>query len=116
MAQIIDLGKFVGKAEKALVGRDNGEAVKDRIIKSGVNFEDLEKQEGKITIKIPPEVVTVNKSFFLGLLELSIQRLGSVNSFFEKYEIDATDHIKRKVQDHAEAAMLKASQKDILNG
>lgn len=116
MAQIIDLARFVGKSEKALVGRDNGEAVKEKILKAGINFEELEKAGDKIVIKIPPEVVSINKSFFLGLFELTIQRLGSAHNFFEKYEIDTTDHIKRKVQDHAAAAMLKASQREILNG
>lgn len=116
MEQIIDLGKFIGKSEQALVGRDNGEAIKEKILASGIDFQKLEQLGGKIIVKIPTEVVSINKSFFLGLFELTIQRLGGAQNFFNKYEIDTTEHIKKKVRDHAEAAMLKASQRDILNG
>jgi hypothetical protein len=115
MPAIIDLASYIGKSEKALVGRDNGEAVKNKLLTAGYDFEALEKAGGQIQIKIPPEVVTINKSFFLGLFELNIQRLGA-DGFSEKYLIDATDHIRRKIADHVQAAMLKASQKDILNG
>jgi hypothetical protein len=114
MAKEIKLDEVLHPRETALVGRENGEETLDKLIKTGNNFENLEKNNDKIIIKIPERIISVNKSYFLGLFELAIDRLGK-DEFENKYDFDTTDYIKSKIKNHIKAACLKASQGEILD-
>ncbi|MDD4894663.1 MAG: hypothetical protein PHW54_05045 [Candidatus Omnitrophica bacterium] len=114
MEKVINLNDFLIGTETALVGRDNGENVFDKFVKAGLLFEDLEGKYDKIVIEIPDRIVSINKSFFLGLFETVIARLKK-DGFYAKYDFRTTDHIKQKIESHVDAALLNASQKDILN-
>ncbi|MDD5464945.1 MAG: hypothetical protein PHP73_01180 [Candidatus Omnitrophica bacterium] len=114
MDKLINLADFLIGNETTLVGRDNGENVFDKLVKAGLSFVDLESKFDKIIIGIPDRVVSINKSFFLGLFETVIERLKK-GGFYAKYDFETSEHIKNKIESHVDAALLNASQKDILN-
>ncbi|NTU49808.1 MAG: hypothetical protein HGA87_02770 [Desulfobulbaceae bacterium] len=109
--KIINFDDFLTKKETSLVGRENGEAL---LKKSGIAFSAIEKEFDLIVINIPDRIVTMNKSFFLGFFELSVQRLGK-DEFFKKYQISASTYIISKLDEYAVAALLRASQREILD-
>jgi hypothetical protein len=112
---IIDLEKHIHQQESALVGRPNGEMLLSRLKRENLIFKDLEKKYGKIVIKIPQRIVTINKSYFLGFMETRIQELGK-DAFIIKYLFEASEHIKEKISNsYIDAALLEASQREILN-
>ncbi|MDD4954487.1 MAG: hypothetical protein PHP17_00390 [Candidatus Omnitrophica bacterium] len=115
MSQItIKLEDFLLPEETSLVGRENGESVLKKLKDKNLDFERLEKDYEKIIIDIPTNIVSINKSFFLGLFEIPVQRLGR-DGYFAKYQFNTTEHIQNKIKNHVDAALLKASQGDILN-
>ena len=115
MEKIINLNDFLHPKETALVGRDNGENVFKSLETKQLSFQELETQYDKIIIQIPDRIVSINKSYFLGLFETVIERLKK-DGFCAKYSFQTTNHIKAKIKRHVEAALLDASQEDILNG
>ena len=100
-----NLKDFLVPEETALVGRENGENVLKKLAQSGLDFKKLEKECDKITFKIPENVVSINKSFFLGLFETQVQRLGK-DGFLNKYKFDTTEHIVNKIKNHVEEYAL----------
>jgi len=113
MPTTIELSRFLASNEKALVGRDNGESYKKKLAAAGYDIDVLEKAADKTVLIIPAEILTMNKSFFLGLFELAVQHLGAAG-FSQKFEIRASDYIVEKIPDYVQAALLRASQRDIL--
>lgn len=111
---IIQLSDFLLPNETSLVGRENGENVLKKLKDNSFDFEKLEKDYEKIIINIPDSIVSINKSFFLGLFEMPVQRLGK-DDFFTKYQFKTTEHIQIKIKNHVDSALLKASQGDILD-
>jgi hypothetical protein len=110
----VDLGQVVHKKETALIGRENGENALENLNKKGIALEEIEKNADKIIIAVPEHVVSINQSYFLGMFETSVERLGR-KGFLDKYQFEATDHIKKKVRNHVDASMSCATQEDILN-
>lgn len=102
---IFKLGLYLKKVP-ALVGRDNGEVLRADLEVAGIVWKNLEQQFDEIEIVIPDYVVTINKSFFLGLFEESVLRL-SKEGFIAKYKFNTTEHIKRKVEKHIDAIVEK---------
>jgi hypothetical protein len=114
MNKEIEISNFVDPKVTALVGRDNGELLLKKIVKSGLNFDQLEKENEKIFLIISPKIVTMNKSFFLGAFEERVIKLGEIG-FLKKYEFRASDHIKDKILKHIKFAVLKSTQQEILD-
>lgn len=114
MEKIINLADFLIGNETTLVGRDNGEKAFDKLASANLNFIDLENEFDKIVVVIPERILSINKSFFLGLFETVVERLKK-DGFYNKYDFRTSDHIKKKIESHVDAALLNASQKDILN-
>ena len=112
--KLINLNDVLHEKETALVGRENGEETLTKLIKKGNNLEEIENHFNQIIIKIPERIVSMNKSYFLGLFELSVERLGK-EGFENKYIFQTSDYIKGKIKTHINAACLKASQGDILD-
>jgi hypothetical protein len=110
----IELDKYIHIKETALIGRNNGEYILKTIEKDGIDLSKLESTNEKIIINIPDRIISINKSYFLGLFETIIQRLGK-EQFLLKYEFETTNHIKEKIKRHVDSAILKASQGDILD-
>jgi len=111
---VVEMNKIVPKRETALIGRENGENALEKLKKEGTDLCLLEKEYDKIIISVPEHVVSINRSYFLGMFETSIERLGKTG-FLLKYEFKASDHIRKKVKDLVESAVSSASQEDILN-
>jgi hypothetical protein len=92
MTKDVDLNSVLHPRETALVGRENGESILSKLKKAGYDFESLESQHDKIAIIIPDRIVSINKSYFLGLFETAVE-----------------------IQKHIEAATLNATQGEILD-
>ena len=110
----IDLIKFINKNDTALVGRNNGENLLSTLNRKGFNLEQCEIKYDKIIFQIPQKIITINKSFFLGVFETRIQDIGKLK-FQEKYEFDTSKHIKDKIVKYIDSGLLEASMEEILN-
>lgn len=110
MIKEIDLLNILHPKETALVGRDNGEATLDKLIDEGFDFNKLENEYEKIIIIVPNRIISINKSYFLGLFEIVIKRLGK--DFLNKYEFKTTSHIQNKIKRHVGAALLVFDNKE----
>jgi hypothetical protein len=93
----INLESFIEDSETALVGRLDGEVLLIKLIKEKYVFKVLEIEYEKITIIIPNRIVSINKSYFLGLFETRIVDLGK-KEFLKKYKFITTDHISEKIK------------------
>ena len=113
METTIKLADYTNPKETALVGRINGETLLKNFQDKNVIFKSLELSNDKINIIVPNNIITINKSFFLGWLETRVQELGKT-AFISKYNFIASEHIKEKILEHIDAALLSASQEDIL--
>lgn len=110
----IKLSDYINNQYTALVGRDNGERLMNKLKKNKINLDSWEDKSEKIIIKIPKHIITINKSFFLGMFEIRIQKLGKAD-FKSKYEFEASDHIKDKINRYVDTALLTASMSQILD-
>jgi hypothetical protein len=111
---ILELGEIIDKRETALVGREHGEETLKLLKAKKIILKDIEGKFEHIVVEMPQKIITINKSFFLGLFETRIQELGK-QKFEEKYIFNTSGHIKEKIKRHIEAAMLNATQGEILN-
>jgi hypothetical protein len=110
----LDLHEILDKRETALVGREHGEETLKKCVSRGVIFEKIEKEYDRINIIVPENIVSINKSFFLGMFELAVIRLGK-DIFSSKYVFKATEYIIQKIEKNIDAALLSASQGEILD-
>jgi len=111
----LKLDEIIDKRETALVGREHGEETLKQLKHKKILLKELEEKYDHILVEIPPKIITINKSFFLGLFETRIQELGKEN-FESKYAFNTSEHIVEKIKKHIEAALLNATQKEIING
>ena len=110
----LKLAEIVDKRETALVGREHGEETLKQLKQKKIILKELEGKYDHILVEIPTKIITINKSFFLGLFETRILELGKQN-FENKYAFITSDHIVEKIKKHIEAALLNATQKEIMN-
>ena len=82
----VRLDEFIDPKESALVGRDNGEACLAKVESTCGLLNILEEENTQINFIVPNRIVTINKSFFLGMFELRICALGK-EPFIEKYAL-----------------------------
>ena len=107
MIQVVDLSKYINLEDRYLSGRDEGNDFKKMLDKK-VKFSKAEKLE----IEIPPTLVGINMSFFLGLFEEIMGKFKTreeikenikfdvPNTKFKKYiEKDIRDGIKEILED-----------------
>ena len=88
----IDLNMIAGKQYKVLSGVELGEKARE-IFK----LDDEDMDSDVVTIKIPEEVYSVNSSFFSGVFQKSIKRLGE-KKFREKYIFECDEVIKLNIE------------------
>lgn len=113
---VISLEDYIGKEEKALVGRENGkELIAKLASKRAISLPSLEEVNELITIEIPNRVITMNRSYFLGAFSERVQALGKAE-FERRYVFDASDYIKDKIKSHIDYALKGSTQSEILNG
>lgn len=111
----LDLSKYINKNYTALVGRESGESIYEKIKNDKKELSVIEGKYSEIIILIPKRIITINKSFFLGFFETRVQELGK-EAFIEKYNFETSDHIKKKIAKYIDTALLSASMKEIING
>jgi len=95
----IDLTAVIDSRETVLIGRENGENGLKKLKKLGYTFEDIEKKYLKVEIILPQFILSMNRSYFLGMFETAVERLGK-DGFISKYSFATTTHIKNKISDH----------------
>lgn len=108
------LSNFIHQDETALVGRENGKSLRLAFTEKGIDLLALEKADDQIVIIIPEDVVSVNKSYFLGAFADRVRELGKV-LFNEKYQFKTSEHIQNKIDEAIDNALLQASPEQILN-
>ena len=106
----INLGSYLESSISALIGRQNGKDFLETLKNNGVNIED----GNKVVIVIPDRIITMNNSYFQGFLEEAVRNCGEVNNFLEKYEFQASDHIREKIKKYAQSVMLTLTPNRIL--
>jgi len=109
----LNLANILDERETALVGREHGEEVLKLLKEKKYILKELEEKYEQILIEIPKKIVTINKSFFLGLFETRIQEMGK-EKFENKYVFKTSEHIVEKIKKHINAALLNATQKEIV--
>lgn len=113
MAEIL-LNRFIHQDETALVGRENGKSLRLAFTNKGIDLLAMEQTENPIVIVIPDEVVSVNKSYFLGAFADRVRALGKV-IFNQKYQFKTSEHIHHKIEEAIDNALLQATPEQILN-
>jgi hypothetical protein len=84
------------------VGRENGEAARKK-----VKLDSLEDGADRIVVLIPEGTYSVNSSFFLGLFDKSIKKVGSRDGFLTKFEMNFPRHLKESIDAAIERALLE---------
>ena len=110
---MVDFQDVLLKGETAFVGRQNGFNYQQKLKEKNVSFKNLENEYQKIVIKIPENIISMNKSFFLALWAERVLELGQ-ESFEKRYIFETSEHIKKKIKSHIQAALLTVPQKEIL--
>lgn len=110
----IDFSDYIGKKSTSLVGRDSGQNLLKKLEKKNLFFPSMEMKYEKIIFIIPEKIITINKSFFLGLFETRIQSLGK-EKFSEKYQFETSNHIKEKISRYIDSGLLTATMEEILD-
>jgi hypothetical protein len=95
----IDLAKFGGPV---FVGREAGESARKR-----AHLDKYDGTPGRVRILIPEDTYSVNSSFFLGMFDKSIKKLGSREAFFEKYEFQYPKHLAESIEAAINRALLE---------
>ena len=111
---IIEIEKFIHPKETALVGPKNGASLISKLSDQNIHFADLEKEGKSMSIVIPDRIVSMNKSYFLVAWGESVATLGE-KKFNDLYDFKTSPHIKEKIQRHVKAALVDATQEEILN-
>ncbi|MBL0938136.1 MAG: hypothetical protein IBJ03_04530 [Gemmatimonadaceae bacterium] len=84
-SKVVNLDEHRDKGVRVFSGRGRGEIVRDN-----VRLESLEKEFERISIYVPEDVFVLTSSFFLGMFDLCIRRLGEAG-FRAKYEFTGKD-------------------------
>lgn len=95
----IRLDKIKGNEKKILSGRPNGEAERKTL-----KIDELDNTEFSYKIYVPDTVYSLNSSFFGGLFDESLKKLGE-EKFREKYVFDCSEAIMKNVEDGIFAAL-----------
>lgn len=89
----IDISIYKNRKYKVLSGVDRGAEVRAEI---GLNL--MDSQENQVLFVIPPDVYSLNCSFFSGLFHQSLRQLGE-KKFRELYQFECTDIIRKNIED-----------------
>jgi hypothetical protein len=95
----IDLGKYGGPV---FVGREAGELARKRS-----HLDKYDGVPGRVKILVPEGTYSVNSSFFLGMFDKSIKKLGSREAFLEKFEFEYPKHLAESIEAAINRALLE---------
>lgn len=102
----IDLNNFKNPNSRVLSGRKEGLKVREKL-----NLDSIDKNEQKVTVIIPDDIISLNSSFFLGLFGPSVRLLNEF-SFKNKYEFLCPDFIQSSIEDGIERALKTSNPLD----
>ncbi|KYG90888.1 hypothetical protein A0U40_17620 [[Bacillus] sp. KCTC 13219] len=102
----INLGNVKKSKSRVFSGREFGKSIRTKY-----NLDDLDNTEGQITIKIPDDTISMNSSFFLGLFDRSIIKLGE-DGFREKYKFICSPIIDKSIEDGINRAQKNSNALD----
>lgn len=98
----IDLDEFTdGGRVHNLAGKERGEFARQKL-----NIDSLDTEESVIEVLVPEHIYAVSSSFFLGLFSLSLQALGTKESFSSKYQFRATPTVQDQIDRAIEICAL----------
>ena len=103
----VDISKYKGQKYKVLSGVDRGKEVRKEL-----NLDGIDLQSEKVYFTIPEDVYSLNCSFFSGLFQESLKKLGE-KRFREKYQFECTDIIRKNIED---GIFYILNTKDLLGG
>src|SRR4051812_30429827 len=95
----IDLGKYGGPV---FVGREAGESARRRS-----HLDKYDGMDGRVKIVVPEGTYSVNSSFFLGMFDKSIKKLGTREAFIEKFEFQYPEHLAESIEAAINRALLE---------
>ncbi len=81
----IDLSHFADKPTRVYAGRDWGKAARQQ-----ARLDELDGQDVVVEVRVPPDVYSVNSSFFLAMFGPSIRALGE-EAFRARYQFVGRD-------------------------
>lgn len=104
-------GIFLTKAHRGadstlFTGRLEGKAVRKELM-----LDEKDSINTKFRVFIPEGTTSFNTSFFLGLFFASIQKLGSMSAFYDKYDISLSkleDELKPSIERNLKECFRKA--------
>lgn len=105
--------EILHEKETSLIGRDNGRDFLKKLEEKIGKLEELESSEEKLVFKFPKEIITMNKSFFLGAFAKRVIHLGKDN-FLRKYDFSSSPYINLKISSHIDYALKNASMDSIV--
>jgi len=95
----IDFSRLGGPV---FIGRDRGRKVRDKL-----DVDKLDVSDVQVSVNVPQNTYSINPSFFLALFGDSIRKFGSEEEFFNKYNINAPDHIMESIKSIVSRALLE---------
>lgn len=103
---VINLGKYRRDKTRVFSGREEGKEVRKKL-----NLDVVDVKENYVNVVIPPDTLSMNTSFFLGLFGKSVRTLGEID-FKNKYHFDCGDVILRSVNDGIIRALKSSNPLD----
>lgn len=95
----IDLGKYGGPV---FVGREAGEQARKRS-----RLDKYDGMVGRVLVWVPEGTYSVNSSFFLGMFDKSIKKLGSREAFLDKFDFRYPKHLAESIEAAINRALLE---------
>ena len=89
MTRELDLAPLTDAGSVTVIsGRDRGVVARDQL-----HLDDLDAADDTIIVTVPMGVRAITPSFVLGMFGPSVQRAGSEEQFFKKYQFRTKPHI-----------------------
>lgn len=103
---VIKLNEYQEQKSKVFSGRTLGKSLRLKL-----DLDKYDNGEEEIVIEIPDETISINSSFFLGLLSESIIYLGE-EKFRKKYKFICKNQIMEDVDDGIKKALKRSNVLD----
>ena len=98
--KMINLAKFQTPGSVVFSGRPRGIDIRKSLGLDAVDF-----SAEQVEVSIPPEVVSVNSSFFLGLFGKSVRALDR-HGFMEKYKFSCSPAARENIERGIDEALV----------
>ena len=90
----LDLEGFVGDDRVFVAsGRESGVRARE-----GLRLNGTDADNNLYLIRVPKHIITMSPSFILGLIAPSVQVLGGVTKFFEKYKFETSQDVIEQIR------------------